>query len=174
MPLALKNLKCSLAKEAYGFESCLTFLGKASKPGRIGGHLFCDAVIYMYHSSVHRHASGCVSANVTQRWIMVEWMSLVVQYGGPLRWPTSTILRLYAHCCSSELRFFSAKHFSALPIISRLCRVFFCYAKHFSAMLSVFCSAKHFSSMLITCFLCQAFIFCAENFSALPSIFRPL
>ncbi len=63
--------------------------------------------------------------------------------------PTSTILRLYAHCVSAELRFFSAEHFSSLPSICQL------YWALFSALRSIFClccvllsSSKNFSSML--------------------------
>ena len=99
-------------------------------------------------------------------------------------WPTSTILRLYAHCCSADLRFFSAGHFLALPSISRLCRVFFLlcqaffsYAEPFSTLPSIFLPcwllvsfAKHLSSVLSTSQLSRAFFGHAKHFSVLPII----
>ncbi len=73
-------------------------------------------------------------------------------------------------CCSTELRFFYAEHFSPLPSISRLyrvffllCQAFFSYAEHLSALPRVFllfwrffCSVKHFSSVLSTSQLFRA------------------
>ncbi len=88
-----------------------------------------------------------------------------------LLWPTSTILRPYAHCCSAELRFFSAEQ---PPSISRLCRVFFSATPSiFQVCWTLFCSAKHFSSMLITWFPLPSIflLYWALKFLAVPSIF---
>ncbi len=86
----------------------------------------------------------------------------------------------YAHSCFTELPFFSAEHFLALPSSCRLCGVFFCYAKHFLLCWALFCSAKPFPFMLITCFnsisihnfllcwaLLRAFFGDSKHFSAL-------
>ena len=92
--------------------------------------------------------------------------------GGVLLWPTSTILCLYAHCCSAELPFFSAGTSSALPSISRLCRVLFLLCRAFFSyafVWALFCSAKHFSPMLITCLIGWALLSSSEHFSAMLS-----
>ncbi len=100
-------------------------------------------------------------------------------YGGTHKYNTSRICTLLL-CRATFLLcwalFGSSKHLSAMP------RVFFCYAKHFSAILSgisalpssfqlcwaFFCSANHFSSVLSRSKLCQAFFGYAKHFLALP------
>ena len=108
-----------------------------------------------------------------------------------LRWPTSTILLWYAHCCFAKLFFFPAGYFSSLPntfrlcrAVFRLCQAFFFYSgwffgsvRQFSAMLifsalpTIFllcwtrlCSVEHFSATLSTFRLYQAFFFYTERF----------
>ena len=61
-------------------------------------------------------------------------------------WPASTILRLYAHCCSANLFFFSSllSTFRLCQAFSSMLSVFFGSAKDFSSILRViFGSAKH-------------------------------
>ena len=96
-----------------------------------------------------------------------------------LRWPTSTILVLYAHCCSAKLFFFSAENFAALPSTFRLCRAVFllCQAL-FSYSERFFGSAKQFGVLpnpfrSVTIFpLCWACLSSVKHFSAMLSIFR--
>ncbi len=100
-------------------------------------------------------------------------------------WSKSTIIRLYAHCCSDELRFFSvehvfgsSKHLSTVQNVFLLCQAFvqlcwdiFCSAKHF------FFNADHlfyvpsiFSSVLSRSQLFRAFFGHAKHFSAFSII----
>ena len=99
-----------------------------------------------------------------------------------IRWPTSTLLLWYAHCCSVKLFFFSSEHFAALQSTFRLCRAvflpcqaFFSYserffgsAKQFSAMLNPFLLCQPFFSVLSTSLLCQAYFGYAKHFPSLP------
>ena len=89
--------------------------------------------------------------------------------GGPQVQYSSADMHIAAlpSCFSSLLGTF--RHFQALFGYAER---FFCYAKHFPSILSVFfSSAKLFSAMLSPFLLCQAFFGYAEPFSALPSIF---
>ncbi len=70
------------------------------------------------------------------------------------RWPTSTIVLWYAHCCSAKLFFFSAghfrpfqAHFGCAELFSSILNGFSPLPSSFQLCWALFCSAKHFSSM---------------------------